>query len=174
MKKKLFLMTAVVGMLTVSSAGADIISEYVTSPKKVGEARFSFLFWDVYDAALYTQSDATSLVPPYALELKYLRDLDGAAIAERSIEEMKKQGVDDKQKLSRWEAQMKAIFPDVDDTSVITGIADANNTSHFYLGNDKIGTIDDTEFTSRFFGIWLSKDTSEPKFRAKLLQGLPQ
>ena len=174
MKKIVYVIALATSFSPYVMADLDVISNYVETPQKVGEARFSFLFWDVYDAALYTAKASEDLTPPFALELTYLRDLDGDAIAERSIEEMRKQGADDDDKLNRWERQMKAMFPDVSEEQIITGIADNNSISHFYFNAEKIGVIDDPEFTQRFFDIWLGKNTSEPKFRAKLLKGISQ
>ncbi|AGA64187.1 hypothetical protein B488_01940 [Liberibacter crescens BT-1] len=40
----------------------------------------------------------------------------------------------------------------------------------FYNGNEIIGFIKNDDFGKLFFGIWLSKKTSEPKLRRALLR----
>jgi hypothetical protein len=39
----------------------------------------------------------------------------------------------------------------------------------FYSNGEEIGSVDDSEFTTSFFNIWLGEKTSEPKFRKALL-----
>ncbi|QPG07126.1 chalcone isomerase family protein [Salinimonas marina] len=156
------------------NAFADIsasIKEVVEAPAKVGEARFSYYFWDVYDATLYAPKGRWNGQPPYALKLTYLRDLKGKKIAQRSVKEMKKQGLKDATKLAQWRGQMQQIFPDVKENDVLIGIATSQQTTRFVYNGEVIGNIDDADFTQRFFDIWLSEKTSEPEFRQQLLEG---
>ncbi|MED5425443.1 MAG: chalcone isomerase family protein, partial [Pseudomonadota bacterium] len=90
-------------------------------------------------------------------------------IAQRSIDEMKKQGDLSADDSDKWLSLMNSIFPDVSEGDVITGIATKDGTSVFYVNGEKADEIEDKVFTQRFFDIWLSDKTSEPKFRKKLL-----
>ena len=101
--------------------------------------------------------------------MTYQRDLEGKKIAERSIDEMKKQGSVSADDADKWLSLMERIFPDVSEGDVITGIATKEGTSVFYVNGEKADEINDVTFTQRFFDIWLSDETSEPKFRKKLL-----
>lgn len=150
-------------------AKAKNLQNYMVNPATVGEARLSVLFWDIYDASLIAPNGEFTTQSPFALELTYLRDFEGNDIASRSIDEMRKQGMDDEIKLAKWHQQMKQIFPDVKDGQTITGIVDSENKSHFYFEDQALGTIDDAEFSKWFFDIWLSENTSEPKMRQRLL-----
>jgi hypothetical protein len=150
-------------------ASQTVVDQYVDDAQIVGEAKFEYIFWDVYLAKLYAPSGTYQQDAAYALSLTYLRDFDGEAIAERSIKEMKSQGFKDKQKISEWEDTMKALFPDVSKGQTITGIADAQGNAHFYLDDDLLGTVAEQTFTQQFFAIWLSDKTSEPGLRARLL-----
>jgi hypothetical protein len=95
--------------------------------------------------------------------------LEGKKIAQRSIDEMKKQGDLSADDSDKWLSLMNSIFPDVSEGDVITGIATKDGTSVFYVNGEKADEIEDKVFTQRFFDIWLSDKTSEPKFRKKLL-----
>ena len=82
---------------------------------------------------------------------------------------MKKQGDLSADDSDKWLSLMNRIFPDVSEGDVITGIATKDGTSVFYVNGEKADEIEDKVFTQRFFDIWLSDKTSEPKFRKKLL-----
>lgn len=139
------------------------------SMELVGEARMQVLFWNIYDAQLYAPDGKWSPDDSYALSLTYLRDLQGLKIAERSIQEMRKQGFSDERTLARWYEILASIIPDVGDQSEIVGLADENAHTRFYLDDQLIGEVAEPAFTRAFFGIWLGDKTSEPEFRNQLL-----
>jgi len=150
-------------------ASAKDFQGVMEQPQKVGEARLSMLFWDIYDATLIAPHGEFNKQGPFALSLTYLRDFDGDDIASRSVDEMRKLGMQDEMKLASWYQKMQQIFPDVKEGQTITGLIDKDQTSHFYLDDDLLGQVDDPEFSQWFFNIWLSEDTSEPKMRQQLL-----
>ena len=157
------------GFTPLASAETAQIDRYVPSAKKVGEDRLSYLLWDIYDASLYSPNGVFSKDQPFALKLDYLRWLKGIRIAERSAKEIREQGFDNEEKLSRWLDQMIDIFPSVEEGDTITGIRNKNGHAVFYLNDQRIGVVKDKEFTEKFFGIWLSAKTSEPGMRRELL-----
>ena len=148
----------------------DYVAKQVPEAQVVGNAMFTYLFWDVYDATLYAPKGKWQSDAPFALKLAYQRELDGKKIAQRSVDEMRKQGVSDEDALSEWQNEMVALFPDVDNGDVITGVATRNRVSEFYINGELVGKIEDESFTQAFFDIWLSEKTSEPKLRKALLQ----
>ena len=75
---------------------------YVPDARKVGEGRLTYFFWDIYDAALYAPRGVWTNSPPFALQLSYLRAIPGKDIADRSAEEMRKQGFNDFTTLAVW------------------------------------------------------------------------
>ena len=135
----------------------------------VGEARMQALFWNIYDAQLYAPGGIWSEDGAYALSLTYLRDLQGRKIAERSVQEMRKQGFSDERTLARWYELLADIIPDVGDQDEIVGLADESAHTRFYLDGQLIGEIREPAFTRAFFAIWLGENTSEPKLRDQLL-----
>lgn len=159
--------------LTVLSAvptyAIDHLRTYVPGAQKVGEGRLTYLLWDVYDAALYAPRGKWSHDKPFALRLSYLRPIKGKKIADRSAEEIRGQGFTDEIKIAAWHAQMKKIFPDVNEGVSLTGVYTQMGETVFYRNNTEIGRIKDPEFSKVFFDIWLNEKTTAPDLRRKLL-----
>lgn len=131
--------------------------------------------FEVYDARLWTPrgfrlSQAAQF--PFALELQYLRSLDGSAIASRSIDEMRRVGNFSDAQSQSWLAAMRELFPNVNKGERITGINLPGEGAEFWVNGQRVGAVKDVAFARLFFGIWLDERTSEPKMRAQLLQGL--
>lgn len=138
-------------------------------PVLVGEGRLSMLFWDIYTIRLYTESGRFDREQPFALSLNYLRAVDGQTIAETSIALIAKQSGVDQGKLSDWERALSLLFPDIAKGDHLVGYQDAASGSRFFLNGDPLGAITDLELSRRFFDIWLSEETSEPRLRRALL-----
>lgn len=169
------LLTCLISLLTIlpTNTYADTLSkeiaEYVEGASPNGEGRMKFMMWNVYDATLFAPEGKYDADKPFALKLDYLMTLKGDDIAERSIKEIKDQGFDDFEKTVKWEKTLKEIFPDVNEGTTITGIRNEKGHALFFKEGQKIGEIEDQEFTKKFFDIWLGENTSAPKLRKKLL-----
>lgn len=145
------------------------LTAFAQPENTVGEARLSFLFWDVYDAQLYAPQRTFTPDGTYALSLRYLMDFSGPDIAERSLDEMRGQGYRDKQQLDRWLVEMLKIFPDVKEGDELFGVRSLTGKSYFLHNGNLIGAVTDPLFADAFFGIWLAPNSSEPKMRKQLL-----
>ncbi len=131
--------------------------------------------FEVYDARLWTASGFRHqqyAQHPFALELQYLRHLEGAAIASRSIDEMRRVGTFTDAQAQGWLAALRAIFPNVGPDDRLTGVNQPGQGTEFWVNGQRAGVVKDAVFARLFFGIWLDERTSEPKMRAQLLQGL--
>jgi hypothetical protein len=141
-----------------------------------GTARFTHWGFDVYNASLWVtpgfQGDAF-WQRPFALELAYLRSLQGTAIAKRSIEEMQRAGWVPPAQARQWEDAMRALFPDVKAGDRITGIHQPGVGARFLVNDQPVGDIAGADFSQRFFGIWLATTTSAPQLRRSLLGASP-
>ena len=167
---RILLISLAFALYSLSPALADdVIQRYVPNAQKVGAGRYVFVFLDVYDATLYAPKGQWDAHAPYALSLRYLRDVDGDDIADRAVEEMKGQGYADNVKLTAWHAKMLEIFPDVDEGSELEAVFIPGKSIDFYHNGKPIGSIKDAEFCEHFSAIWLSDKTSEPGLRRKLL-----
>ena len=165
--------TCALALLGITPSYAlDHIHDLVPAAEKVGEGRLTYMLWDVYDAKLYAPKGNWRADRPFALQLSYLRALKGKKIADRSIEEMRGQGLTDEIKLATWHGQMRTIFPDVDAGVSLTGVYTEDGATIFYRDSIEIGRMTDPAFSKAFFGIWLNEATSAPNLRGKLLGAL--
>jgi hypothetical protein len=142
---------------------------YVNDSKQVGKGRLTYLFWDIYNATLYAPDGQWVKEKPFALELTYLRNLKGKKIADRTIEEIRKQGFHDEIKLATWHTQLRKIIPNVAKNMSLVGVYTPSGSTRFYFNGDMIGEMNDPQFSDVFFDIWLGEKTSEPYLRQKLL-----
>lgn len=147
-----------------------------------GQARMTFLGLRIYDARLWLPAHDEALRryedTAFALALHYLRRLQGGAIAERSIVEMRRIGPFSDTQARAWLAAMQRAFPDVSDGDRLVGLHLPGRGARFFYNGEPTADIDDPEFARLFFGIWLSPHTSEPRLREQLLglsgsQGAP-
>lgn len=131
--------------------------------------------FEVYDARLWTPvgfRHSQYAHYSFALELQYLRRLEGAAIASRSIDEMRRVGSFTDAQAQSWLAAMRELFPNVSAGERITGVNLPGVGAEFWVNGQRVGAVNDLAFARLFFGIWLDERSSEPKMRAQLLQGL--
>ena len=140
--------------------------------RQVGSAVLRFFGLRVYEARLW----ATNGFTPedynrhsFGLELIYDRKLEGAAIAERSIAEMRRVGSFTDEQARQWLSLMKQAFPDVVAQDRLLGLNDGQGEVRFFHNGRQTGQIRDAEFARLFFGIWLSPQTSAPAMRSSLL-----
>lgn len=134
--------------------------------------RMRFLGMRIYEISLWSPEPVAAerwATQPLALSLRYARSLKGRLIAERSLEEKRRQGEISAAQAERWLAAMTAAFPDVGDGDRLTGLHEPGQGASFWFNGASRGRVADPLFSERFFGIWLSPQTSEPGLRGKLL-----
>ena len=140
----------------------------------IGQARLTVWGFDIYDARLWASapfSAASFSASALALELNYLRNFQATEIAERSLKEMRRsQPVSDAQ-AAQWTAALLRVIPDVRKGDRVTAVHRPGQGTAFWVNGRASGEVLDTDFARRFFGIWLSPDTSEPRLREALLAG---
>jgi len=142
----------------------------VMDMQEVGKGQFKVAFWKLYDIVLFAPQGHYNASQPFALELTYSRQLKGKLIAEKSIELIKKQGVDNQEILKNWQAQLTTLIPDISKGDVLTGVK-TDDGMLLYLNNIELGKLEDHTLSICFFNIWLGEDTTAPKLREKLLNG---
>jgi hypothetical protein len=138
----------------------------------LGHKRFTVFGFAVYDASLWVEPGFDAQDYPrhgFALDLLYQRDFSNAAITRRSIDEMERLAPLTDERRQTWKQWLQTAFPDVRKGDRITGIHQPGKGAVFLTNGRQTGRIDDAEFAQRFFGIWLSRNTSEPALRQALL-----
>lgn len=137
-----------------------------------GQASLRFFGLLVYDARLWTppnfEADRYDS-QAFGLELEYARKLEGPAIAERSIAEMKRIGDFSDAQSKAWLGVMLQAFPDVGAKDRLVGMHDGKGGVRFFFNGKPTATLADKDYARLFFGIWLSPRTSSPGLRASLI-----
>lgn len=138
----------------------------------VGTGVLRFFGLRVYEARLWA---GPGFVPaqyarqPIALELLYDRKLEGLAIAERSVAEMRRIGAFSEEQALQWLALMTQAFPDVAAQDRLLGLSDGQGGVRFFHNARQTAQVRDAEYARLFFGIWLAEQTSAPALRKSLL-----
>ncbi|KEH07019.1 hypothetical protein N5D66_21150 [Delftia tsuruhatensis] len=154
---------------------ADLPAELrsaLPAARLVGTGVLRFFGLRVYEARLWA---APGFVPedyarhPFALELVYDRKLEGAAIAERSIAEMRRVDGFTEEQSRQWLALMKQAFPDVAAQDRLLGLNDGQGEVRFFHNGRQTAQLRDADYARLFFGIWLAPQTSAPAMRSSLL-----
>jgi hypothetical protein len=166
--RNVFLLLALFLLASPVMAG-DVAEKYVPDAEIVGTGRLSVVFWSVYNATLYAPKGQWHADAPYALSIHYLVEIEGKDIADRSAEEIRKQGFSNEAILKQWQTQMQDLFPNVKEGTELTAVRNPQKSTDFYFDGQFIGSIQDPDFGTHFFNIWLSEKTSEPTLRKKLL-----
>ncbi|MBF6631829.1 MAG: chalcone isomerase family protein [Comamonas sp.] len=166
------------GTLSTAHAMTDIAAplpiqqQFTQKLQAAGQGQMRFLGLRIYDARLWVGPgfEAQSFTNyPLALELTYHRNFTGKAIAERSVQEIARQRTVPPDLAQRWTDQLTQWLPDVKLGDRLTGIYIPSQGMQLWLGDKALSPINDTELAQRFFGIWLSPQTSEPRLREALL-----
>ncbi len=154
-----------------------LVASAIANVRLAGSGLFSWWGFAVYTATLWVGPQgldtARLTATPFALQLRYARELKGAAIAEKSIEEIRSLGLGSATQQDHWLTQMRAIFPNVGDGDALCGLFEpdaAGGPRTVFLFNGKtVGTVRGDNFALAFFSIWLSPKTTAPDLRKALL-----
>jgi hypothetical protein len=150
------------------------VAEQVPEARLAGEGDLRWFGIKVYTAQLWVGRPGLRVdrlaSAPFALELRYATGLKGSAIAERSLQEMERMGYGDPQRRGRWLDAMKKLFPDVARGDRLTGVNEPGRGARFFHNDRPIGGVDDPDFASAFFAIWLDERTVAPALRESLLR----
>lgn len=139
--------------------------------QKVGEAKLTMFFFDIYESSLFTPTGRFEPgVRPLRLEIRYLRDIAGSDLVEQTGKEWQAQNLQHPQQ-DQWLERLNAMWPDVKDGDVLALEIDTDNASRFTFNGELLGRIEDADFGPQFAAIWLSPDTTRPKLREQLIRG---
>lgn len=143
----------------------------VAAAPLMGEGRFCFLGFCLYDAQLWSARDPQRYDAPFALVLTYRRPIPRERLAGSGVDEMRRLAptpIPDAT-LEEWRRQMLRAFVDVKPGDSIAGVFLPGQGARFYYNGRLTAAIDDARFARAFFDIWLNPDTRADKLRAQLL-----
>ena len=160
--------------LSVTAADSGRLAP-LPGTRLAGQGLLRFLGLEVYQASLWVGPDfrpEAFASQPFALELEYRRAFRASAIAERSLQEMRRLGTFSEAQAQRWQRALQAALPDVRPGDRIVGLYRPGQGVRFEQDGRLLGELSDPEFARLFFAIWLSPGTSEPALRGALLAGV--
>jgi Chalcone isomerase-like len=145
----------------------------VAAPLRLlGRGTLRFFGLLVYEARLWAGADFAPQAfadHAFALELEYARKLEGGAIAQRSVVEMRRSGSVNDNQAQAWQAAMTRAFPNIVPGDRLTGVHIPGEATRFFHNGRPTSAVADPMFGRAFFGIWLAATTSEPELRRKLI-----
>lgn len=176
---------------SVKASSVEISSEYtdstlLSSLDKIGEGQMKILFWKVYKAEFYAKNKSDVAQSSHkALKLTYQRNIEKKEFIDATEDQWNKLNQQlpmpsiSKHQEKKWLEALNTIFPNITENDVILFTLSDNKQSNFYFKAFNknnvhedyilIGSITDPLFGEHFLSIWLSKYTSEPKLRKRLL-----
>lgn len=154
----------------------DLGQEWQGLPLR-GQALYRFWGLEIYEASLWLPAEAGPAWSSHSLVLSllYHRRFSAQDIAERSVQEMQRQGSLTPEVLRQWQRQLAEVLTDVRPGERLTAAYAPQRGVRFWhhaRGVTPLGQIDDVTLASKFIGIWLAPTTSAPALRQALL-GLP-
>lgn len=134
---------------------------------EVGSGQFRWWGFLVYDATLWSPQGDYQPGGPFALSLRYARDVSRQDIVEASIDQMRDLGfaVD---KHPEWKAKLDQVMVSVKSGDTLTGVYTPGQGAVFFYNERLTGQISE-RLAKAFFAIWLDPKTTEPKLRQALL-----
>ena len=138
--------------------------------KLLGQAKFSVLFWDIYNSKLLTtdgEQPFSSACQSSLFEIHYLRDISKKELLDNTVKQWRHLALDET-KYKAYVPLLAAIWPDLKAGDRLA-MLNQTGTTDFYLNSKKIGEIESIDFAKTFLRIWLDENTSEPKLRQQLL-----
>lgn len=146
-------------------------STALPAPQKVGEGelrRWGFL---IYEASLWSPQGSYQPGAPFALSLRYARDVPADRIVQASLEEMSKLGVPVASH-PEWAMALQNAMVDVKRGDTLTGVYLPGQGASFFHNEQMTGKLDD-RLARHFFAIWFDPRTSAPELRQALLGNKP-
>lgn len=149
----------------------EVLREVSPEWSEIGNARMRWFGLHIYDITLWSAARSFDEKQPYALSIRYARNIPGDQLVSTSIDQMRGLGFRDEAELTRWRGLLAPVFPDVKPGDNIIGIHQPGVGARFFHQGKLTGTLNDAKLARAFFAIWMDEKTSEPGLRLKLLGG---
>ncbi len=145
------------------------VQEATSQWRALGEGRMRWFGLHLYDATLWVSGAQFDPGRPFALDIRYARDIPRDRLVDSSVSEMRRLGFGSPDALERWGAMMSRVFPDVRSGDRLVGLYVPGQGARFFSDNAFLGAVEEDAFAEAFFAIWLDARTREPDLRASLL-----
>jgi hypothetical protein len=158
----------ILASLALLSGPAAASPREVGNAALVGEARFSFLGFSLFDAALYSDSGRFAWDDEFALALTYKRNARVDVLLNRTIRGMSERGAGDAKALAPLRQKLSTCFADVARGDRITAVSTGPDSARFFLNGKERCSVTWPDFRRDFFGIWLDAKGGHAKLSARL------
>ncbi|WP_286237621.1 hypothetical protein [Neptuniibacter halophilus] len=139
---------------------------------KVGEARLTVLWFDIYQAVLFTPSGQfESYRAPLKLQLTYQRSISREDLISETGRLLVPFAAPEQRTI--WLQALREIWPGVNDKDQLVFQVDDRGSAHFFYNRVWIGSVEDPAFSAAFIQIWLSEQSEYPAL-ARQLRGVPR
>ena len=170
------LAAALCTMIVPAAAAATIaalppgVSILAPGLHRLGTARHTVFGFHVFDATLWVAGPRWSATEAHALDVEASRSIPPSRLVGSVIDEMRDMKVADDRQRSMWKQNLERIIPTLSrgDQLVILCLPD-RQTVIFHNGRN-VGTVDDPNFGSALFRVWLDPMASRQDVRSALLQ----
>jgi Chalcone isomerase-like len=126
-----------------------------------GTGKYTKLGFTIYRATLWTASGRWNPAAPYALQLRYARDLSRSTLVEAVIDGIHEQQVADAPTLAAWSEILERSLPPVREGDELLGLAVPGKPSLLFHNGKPIATLEDRALSDAFFGIWFGQQADQ-------------
>ncbi|SJL83308.1 chalcone isomerase family protein [Vibrio palustris] len=143
---------------------------------RVGQAHFTWLWFDVYDSTLHAPNGKyVNLASPLALHITYRRTISAEDLLTATDKQWKKLNYK-KDDIAQWMNTLKKVFPSVKDGDQLVYQSNGKTGTFYFKPTTQsefktIGEITDSTFNRAFLSIWLSENSQYPDLRNQLIGG---
>lgn len=162
------LMTA--GGAAVAREAPSEVQAAIPAPQPVGQATFTWLFWDLFDGALWSADGRFSWDEPFALTLTYRTDFSAEELTDQTIGELDRLTNWPDETLAALRGEVARCMADVGEGDRFTATGAAADRVVLYLNGQQRCALEKPGLRSNFFRIWLSEDSQFPE-RTRQLTG---
>lgn len=153
----------------------EVTSPTMVIPKNlqtVGQGKYSYWFWDLYQARLATpngQFMSYQQSTPLLLELSYLRNISKKEFVDATLEQWRIQSGKVQKQHKLWAGELTGLWRDVKKGDTLSAELLSDGLIRFYFNQEWLGDTKDPAMGPAFFDIWLSEKTTAPALRRQLL-----
>lgn len=182
MKKILFLLALMAAPVTAMPAHANtpqhplpesVVSDLMSKAKvmapitRVGSTTYRKLGFTIYHATLWAPGGVYDENKPFALQLRYARDLDKETLVDAVSSDVENNEKPDPVTMAEWNQTLNQILPPVKDEEELIGVNFPGQSAQLYFNGQKHAVMTDKRLAKAFLGIWLGPN-ADPKVRARL------
>lgn len=142
----------------------------IPAPQAVGQATFTWLFWDLFDGALWSADGRFSWSAPFALTLTYRTGFSAEELTDQTIGELDRLTDWPEATLASFRGEVARCMADVGAGDRFTATGTAEDRVALYLNGERRCTLEKPDLRGHFFRIWLSEDSQFPE-RSRQLTG---